>query len=286
MTHHTSLLGAHLSIAGGFDKAIERGQSIGCTAIQIFTKNNKSYKGKPIPSEAEEAFKQSVKASSIKWVVSHASYLINAGASDQTIAQRSTEGLIHELERCEQLGIPYLVIHPGSHTGAGEQVCIERIAENIDHVLKAVDGTSMILLETAAGQGTNVGYTFQHLAQIRSLCKEKKRVGICFDTCHIFSAGYDITTTEGYKETWNLFDTIIGRAHLKVIHLNDSMMPCASRKDRHENIGKGKIPLTTFSMIMNDPSLADIPKILETPSDDGITEYREEIKLLREMIKK
>jgi deoxyribonuclease IV len=281
---HDILIGAHLSISGGLDKAIERAESIGATALQIFTKNNKSYVGSALTQETIDLFKQAVARSSVKNIMVHSSYLINIGASNTEVEKRSLHALIHELERCEQLAIPYLVLHPGSHTGDGISAGIEKIARNLDAVFDHVSGSSMILLETAAGQGSNIGSTFEELAQIIEKVHHKKRVGICVDTCHIFAAGYDIAAPTGYEEYWKNFDAILGLPKLKAIHLNDSKMPCASFKDRHENIGKGHIPLTTFKLIMQDPRLASIPKVLETPSDDGITEYKEEIALLKKYV--
>ncbi len=266
------LIGAHMSIAGGLEKALIRGESVGCTAIQIFTKNNKAYFGKIITEQDVERFKKQWKESSIIYVMTHCSYLVNIGAKNKETEKKSIAALAHELERCEVLGIPHLVIHPGSHIGAGEEKCITQIAHNLDTVFKKAPDSSMILLETAAGQGTNVGYTFEQLRSIYDQCKEKDRLGICLDTCHAFAAGYDIATKEGYKKMWDDFKKIIGIRKLKAIHLNGSKMPCGSRRDRHENLGKGEIPLETFKWIMNDPSLTSIPKILETPSVDGITE--------------
>ena len=276
------LVGAHMSISGGFYKSVERGEAIGCTAIQIFTKNNRAYFGKKITKESVKEFNETLKKSSVKLVVTHSSYLINIGASNPETEKKSIDALQHELERCEILSIPYLVIHPGSHTGAGEQESIKKIAHNLDKIFDKTKGSTMILLETAAGQGTNVGYTFEHIKQIYDLCKNKKSVGVCFDTCHIFSAGYNINTPDGYKKVWKQFEKTIGYNTLKVIHLNDSKKECGSRRDRHQNIGKGKISLATFERIMNDPKLKTIPKILETP-DDSL--YEEEIALLKGMIK-
>jgi len=279
------LIGAHLSIAGGLHKAIERAEQIGAHAVQVFTKNNRSYFGKQLCHDDCIQFNKARAASSVRYVVVHSSYLINIGACKKEVEKKSVASLIHELERCQQLGIDHLVLHPGSHTGAGVEACIHRIASNIDHALCSVPGKTMILLETAAGQGTNVGFTFEHIRAIYDLCSQKHRVGVCFDTCHVFAAGYDISTSTGYKKTWAHFAETIGMNTLKLIHLNDSKMPCGSKKDRHENLGKGTIPLSTFELLINDPALQAIPKILETPSDDDITIYKKEIILLKEMYK-
>jgi deoxyribonuclease-4 len=279
------LIGAHISIAGGLYKAFDRGESIGCTAMQIFTKSNRSWFDKKLTEGEINAWKERWKSSTVKEVVVHSSYLINIGAKTPETEKNSVAALKDELHRCQSLGIPYLVLHPGSHVGAGEEKCIKQIAQNLDTVLESGDGTTSILLETMAGQGTNVGSTFEQIAQIRSLAEHKKNIGVCLDTCHIFSAGYNIASDEGYYETMKKFDDIVGLSLLKIIHLNDSKTPCNSHKDRHEALGQGSIPLTTFSLIMNDKRLASIPKILETPSDDDMQLYASEIKLLKKMIK-
>ncbi len=278
------LVGAHISIAGGFHKAIKRGEEIGCTAIQIFTKSARSWFAKKITREEIELFKKSWKASSIPSVVVHAGYLINIGSCKKSIERKSIKSLMEELQRCEMLGVTYLVLHPGASVGGEKEGCITRIAKNLDEVLETVNGKSKILLETMAGQGTNVGYTFEQLKKIRKLCKNKRRVGICFDTCHTFAAGYDISTPMGYKETMEHFDKVLGLGALKVIHINSSKRELESRKDRHENLGKGKIPLKTFELIMNDKWFFDVPKILETPIGGDV--YEKEIKTLKKMVKK
>lgn len=277
------LVGAHVSIAGGLHKAIKRGEGIGCTAIQIFTKSTRSWFAKKITKEEVELFKKAWKESSISSVIVHAGYLINIGSGKKSFEGKSVKSLTEELQRCEILGIPYLVLHPGASVGGEVEGCITRIAKNLDEVLEKVKGKSKILLETMAGQGTNVGYTFEQLKKIRKLCKNKRRVGICFDTCHIFAAGYDISTPKGYKETWDRFEKVLGLGLLKVIHINGSKRELGSRKDRHENLGKGKIPLKTFELIMNDKRFFNVPKILETPIGGEI--YGKEIKTLKKMIR-
>lgn len=279
------LLGAHVSIAGGMYKAFDRGEKIGCTAIQIFTKSGRSWFAKKLTTDEIEKFKERNKESTIKSVIAHSAYLINIGSKNSDTEKKSLKSLIQELERCKELGIPYLVLHPGSHLGAGEEECIKKISKNLDLALKSVKGKVMILLENVAGQGTNVGYTFEQLKEIRDLCKEKKRIGICLDTCHVFAAGYPINTEKGYKETIKKFEKTLGIRSLKAIHLNDSKDGLGEKKDRHANIGKGKIPLSTFRLIMNDPKLKNIPKILETPIKKDESEYIPEIKLLRKMVK-
>jgi len=277
------LVGAHISISDGFAKAIEYGEEIGCTAIQIFTKSSRSYSAKKITEEEIQAFKEAQKNSDIKCVVAHTAYIINIGSSKADTERKSVASLKEELSRCEQLGIPYLVLHPGSHLGAGEEKCIKKISKNLDIALAKSTGKTKILLETMSGQGTNIGYKFEQLKQIRDLCKHKKLIGVCFDTCHTYSAGYDFGTPQGYKETFKEFGKILGLTRLKAIHLNDSKTRLNSRKDRHENIGKGKIPPKAFELIMKDKRFAKIPKILETPVDEKLTQHKREIELLKKL---
>lgn len=283
MKENKTLLGAHITISKGLDKAIEIGQSIGCNAIQIFTKNNRIYFAKKLTKQEIEGFKQTQKNSEIKTVVAHTSYLINLCSTKEETEHKSIKSLKEELTRCEQLGIPYLVMHPGSHMKAGEEVGIEKIAQNLDVVLDSATGTTMVLLETMAGQGTNLGYKFEQLKEIRDLCKHKKLIGFCFDTCHVYSAGYDIGTKKGFTHTFEEFDRLLGIKNLKAIHLNDSKTEFNSRKDRHANIGKGKIPKLAFQLLMQDKRFKDIPKILETPTDADMGEYKKELKLLKKM---
>lgn len=277
------LLGAHLSTAGGPHSVFARAEQVGATAVQIFTKSNKSYFAKALTEEEIVNFAKEWETSSVREIVVHAAYLINLCSSNPEVEKKSRASLREEIVRCHQLGIKYLVLHPGSHTGAGMEVGIEKIAQNLSQIINESPGEVMVLLETAAGQGTNVGSTFEEIRAVYDACdtSAQKRVGVCLDTCHIFSAGYDISTTEQYTKMWEHFNDTIGRNLLKVIHLNDSKMPLNSRRDRHENLGKGTIPLEVLKLFATDPSLDGVPVILETPTEDGITEYREEIALLR-----
>lgn len=272
------LVGAHISGAQSLHLAFDRGESIGCTAMQIFTKSNRSWADKPLTQEQIENFITRWKTSSIESVITHASYLINIGSNKPDVEHKAVKALIDEVTRCQQLEIPYLVLHPGSHLGAGEEACIKQIAHNLDKVLDKCDGKTMILLETMAGQGTNIGNTFEQLAAIRSLSEHKNKIGFCLDTCHIFTAGYDLSNEENYKKIIKSFDEIIGLNNLKAIHLNDSKTACGSRVDRHESLGKGQISLKIFEYIMKDKRLADIPKILETPNPEL---YAQEITFLK-----
>jgi len=279
---HSLLLGAHMSIAGKMSLAIERGESIGCTAIQIFTKSNRQWHAKPLTDEETMSFKKAYKDSSIQSVITHAAYLINIGSPDKEIEKKSIHALEIELNRCADLTIPYLVLHPGSHGNTDEESCLARISANIDKILSATSDCT-ILLETMAGQGSSVGHTFEHLAQIIKHSKHKRRIGVCFDTCHAFVAGYDFRTEKTYDLMWEQFDKIIGINKLKAIHINDSQKDVGSRVDRHADIGKGKIGLKAFELLLNDPKLFDIPKVLETPKTD-LSDYKRNMETLIDLI--
>ena len=273
-----------MSIAGEICLAIERGESIGCTAIQIFTKSNRQWYAKTLDEVDVQAFKETWKQSSIQSIIVHASYLLNIGSSNADLEKKSLHALEIELNRCAELDVPYLVIHPGSHTNTDEETCLEQISKNIDKVLNKIPhGT--ILIETMAGQGSQVCYTFEQLAQIIKHSKHKKRIGVCFDTCHAFVAGYDFRTEKTYNLMWEQFDKIIGINKLKAIHINDSQKDLGSRVDRHMDVGKGKIGLKAFELLFNDPMLFDIPKILETPRTD-LADYRKNMDVLEELLSK
>ena len=275
------LVGSHISIAGGMYKAAQRALDVGGTTMQIFTKSNKSWFAKAITQEDAERFKEAVKEAGLKKIMAHTSYLINLAAKNPQVRNKSIKALIEELQRCEQLDIPYLVLHPGAHVGQGEEIGIQKIAQGLDEVFSTVRGTSKILLENAAGQGTTLGATFQELRAIYDACKQGERLGICIDTCHAYSAGFDIGTPSGYKAFWESFRKIIGTGLLKAIHLNDSKNARGAHLDRHEKLGEGNIPLKVFSWIVNDEHLVGIPKVLETPIDKDYMEYAGEIALLK-----
>ncbi len=257
-------LGAHLSTAGGVFTVFDRAEQVGADAVQIFTKSNKSYRAKPLEESVITKFKYLQKASRVSCVVTHAAYLINVASPTQATEEKSCESLKLELERCEQLEIPYLVLHPGSHTGSGINVGLAKIAENLDKVLLEVGGNTKILLETAAGQGTNLGATFEELKQIYDQISLQNRIGFCLDTCHVHAAGYALNSIDEYHAMMNHFDRIIGLSHLDVIHLNDSKMESGSRRDRHANLGTGTIPLEVIKALVNDDKLVNVPIILET----------------------
>lgn len=259
------LLGAHMSISGGLQNAIISGSSIGCTTIQLFTKSNRQWNAQPLTQEQIELFKETYKKYTVDPIVAHATYLINIASPDPKVMHASMKALAFELERCASLGIPYLVLHPGSYTSGDRQEGLQRIVNNLDEILEKTPQITMVLLETMAGQGSVLCSTFEDIAYILAHSKHKKRLGVCADTCHLFVAGYDLRTPVTYNQTWDQFDTIIGLEHLKVIHVNDSKKGLSSRVDRHEHIGKGELGLETFRLLFNDERFFDIPKILETP---------------------
>ncbi len=260
------LIGAHLSIQGGFFKAILRAEKIGATCLQIFTKSNRQWKAKPISHSDVEKFITQQENSQVKLVVAHASYLINLASNTNGVAHKSVIALADELKRCEILKIPYLILHPGNFNTEEKITALQKIAEQIDEAFNTSKTTSVtLLLETMAGQGSVVGSTFEEISTILKHIKHKKMIGVCVDTCHIFAAGYKFGTEKEYKELWQHFDNLIGLSKLKVFHMNDSKKEFGARVDRHEHIGKGMIPKKGFQLLMQDPKFKKIPKILETP---------------------
>jgi deoxyribonuclease-4 len=279
------LLGSHMSTAGGMAKAIERGESIGCTAIQVFVKGNTRWQFPPLKDDDIAAFRAGLERGNIKSVIAHAIYLVNLASDKQEFVRKSVDDLVDELTRCETLGIPGLVLLPVAHCGAGDDCGLAAIVAGLDEVFQATaDFKVQILLETTAGQGSCLGWQFSELAHIINNVRKPERLGICLDTCHVFAAGYDIRTEAGYKQLWADFDSVIGRDNLKAIHLNDSKQPCGSRKDRHHHIGQGEIGLEAFKFIMNDKSLRGIPMVLETEKDKEMTEDVKNMKLLRSLL--
>jgi deoxyribonuclease-4 len=265
------LLGAHMSISGGVFNAFTQGESVGCTTIQIFTKSSNQWRAKTLSDEELASYHKEQKRTGIKPVIAHDSYLINLGSPDATLVTRSREALLHEMERCEMMKIPYLVTHPGGHMGQGEEWGLKRIAESLDWLHERAEGFKVkIALEVTAGQGTSLGYKFEHLARIMEQTKEPSRVKACIDTCHLFAAGYDFRTKEGYEKTIAEMDRIIGLKCLVAIHLNDSKKDLGSRVDRHDHIGKGKIGEAAFGYFMRDKRFEKIPKLLETPKENDM----------------
>ena len=263
-------LGAHLSIAGGLPRAVDRAEASGCAALQIFTKSAGQWRAREIPPEEIALFRRRVRQTGIRPVVAHNSYLINLAAADPALRARSIEALCEELDRADALGLDALVMHPGSH--ASDEAGLDLIADALRGLLGARKRSRLrILLEHTAGQGTNLGHRFEHLATIIRAVGRTRRVGVCLDTCHLISAGYDITTPDGHRDTFDAFDRIVGLDRLKLFHLNDSKRPCGSRVDRHEHIGKGCLGNATFERILNDPRFGDLPMVIETPKEKDPT---------------
>ncbi|MEW6183758.1 MAG: deoxyribonuclease IV [Bacillota bacterium] len=280
------LLGAHMSIAGGVENAVLRGESIGCEAVQIFTKSPRQWRAKPLTAEDTARFKKVWEESEIQTVFAHTSYLINLGVSDEDLWFKSMAGFIEEIERCAALGLPYLVTHPGS-SEAGEETGLARVRLALDEVLKRTEESGVtVLLETTSGQGSNLGGRFEQLARIIGDSTYPGRIGVCLDTCHVFAAGYDLRTPAAFKETFDALDAIIGIDRLKAVHLNDSRGDLGSRVDRHEHIGKGKLGAGAFRLLLNDPRLRDLPMVLETPKGPELEEDIENLEVLRGLMDK
>lgn len=278
-------LGAHCSTSGGVYTAIERAQKIGATALQLFTRNNTQWISKPINDDEAKKFRELRQQVDLGQIVAHDSYLINLCATDKDVYKKSMKAFKDEIERCALLGIPYLNFHPGSHMGAGEDEGIKRIAESLNILHEQTKNVHvMSVLETTAGQGTAIGYTFEHLRAIIDLVENKQRIAVCVDTCHIFAAGYEIRTEHGWEKTFDSFDDIIGLNRLVAIHVNDSKKNLGSRVDRHEHIGAGFIGIFGFRNLMNDPRFKKIPKILETPKSADMHEDIDNMMKLRGLI--
>lgn len=279
---NNQLLGAHLSIAHGLSGALIEAENIGASACQIFVKNGRSWRSKPLAQNEIDAFIKTNQEVGPILTVAHASYLINIASTDEAVLTNSMNALADELTRCDQLHIPYLVLHPGSHKGAGAHAGCLKIAHSLNQLFSEKKYKTILLLETAAGQGTNVGSTFEELALIIKNIDKKERVGVCFDTCHVNSAGYQLFPEEEYQKTFAHLDAIIGFEQLKVFHLNNSKTEIGSKKDRHEKLLKGTMPPSFFQQLVNDERFFDIPKILETPIEiDYLKEYQDELKWLR-----
>jgi len=277
-------VGAHVSAAGGVENAIKNAVEIGANGFALFTKNQRQWFAKPLSEKNINKFKEYMQEHgfSADAILPHDSYLINLGHPEKEKREKSLKAFIDEARRVESLGLKYLNFHPGSHLRKiSEEECLDLISENINFAIKETD-FCIFVLETTAGQGSNLGYKFEHLAYIIDKVKDKERIGVCIDTAHIFAAGYDIRTKESYEETMKKFDEIIGFKYLKGMHINDSKAKFASRVDRHHSLGKGEIGLDAFKFIMQDKRIDNIPLILETIDPDI---WAEEIKLLRKLEK-
>lgn len=259
-------LGAHMSIAGGLPRAVDRAHASRCQALQIFTKSAGQWRARPLPPEETALFRRRIDETGIGPVVAHNSYLINLAAASPALRAQSIAALGEELDRAEALGLDGLVMHPGSYTTGTEEAGLRLIARGLAEVLAArPQARTMVLLEHTAGQGTNLGHRFEHLAAILAALDGSPRVGVCLDTCHLLAAGYDLCAPSGYDDTFRDFDRLVGLDRLRVFHLNDSKKPCGSRVDRHEHIGKGCLGPEPFRRLLRDPRFAGLPMLLETP---------------------
>lgn len=279
------LLGAHMSISGGVDKAVLRGHDLGCETIQIFTRSPRQWRPRALKEDEVLRFRKNQRETGIDPVVAHDCYLINLGSPDEDLWQKSLRVLVEEIGHCEALQIPYLVIHPGSHVGAGEEEGLRRIAQALDEARRqTADYHVLVLLEITAGQGTNLGYSFGQLSRLLELVRDDGWLGICFDTCHAFAAGYELRTREGYESTFRELDALIGLRRLKVVHLNDAKGDLGSRLDRHEHIGRGLLGLEPFRMLLNDERFEQLPMVLETPKEPDSDQDKENLRVLRSLI--
>jgi len=268
-----AILGAHLSIAGGYHKAVERAHRYGCDCVQLFTHNSNQWRAKPITSEEAEQFHNALVTLAVTHPQAHDSYLINLASPDPDLWRKSSDAFVMELSRAEALHIPYVVAHPGAYTSSSAAEGLRRIVQALDEI-RARTGklAARCLLETTAGQGTTLGWRFEHLAELLGGVQDPHWLGVCFDTCHVFAAGYPLKTSQQYHRTMKAFDRIVGLKWLKAFHLNDSRRELGSRIDRHEHIGRGKLGLAAFRHLLSDHRFAKIPMYLETPKgqEDGV----------------
>lgn len=276
-------LGAHQSIAGGMPEAVRRASETGCRVLQVFVKSSNRWIGKAIADEEAMLFRAAVRRAGLSSVVAHSSYLINAAAENPELREKSTLGLVDELRRCDRLGIPALILHPGARGAAALGEGVRRAASTLDEAFERHDARTRILLETAAGQGASLGSTFEELRDIIAASKHPRRLGICLDTCHVFAAGYDLRSPECFAATLDRFDRVIGLRRLQAIHVNDSRKELGSRVDRHEHIGQGMIGEAGFRNLMTEPRLREIPKFLETPKDEALDLDRKNLATLRRL---
>lgn len=277
--------GAHMSIAGGLEKAVERIMRVNGTALQIFSKNQRQWKSKPLEQKQIDAFLEACADWGNHPIAVHDSYLINLGSPKEDGVEKSVAAFAHELERAEQLNIPYVVMHPGAHLGSDAEEALERVAKNLDKALReSRTERVMVLLENTAGQGTTLGRSFAELAAIIQHSENADRLGVCIDTCHAYAAGYDIATEEGYNATFDEFETTVGMDRLKFMHVNDSKGGLGSHLDRHDHIGQGLLGEETFGRLVNDPRFIDLPMVLETPKGDDLSEDIKNLEVLHRLM--
>lgn len=293
-----AILGAHMSIAGGYAKAIERAETAGCNCLQIFTAAPQQWPHNPastgprphaLDRRQVQLFRQAFAASQLSHLLAHSTYLINLATPDEALWEKSIEALVVELQRADQLGIPYVVLHPGSYTSSSEPEGLQRIVTALNRVARRTKRLDCrCLLETTAGQGSNLGWQFEQLAAIREGLNDSDSAGICVDTCHVFAAGYPLASRRDYLATIRQLDRIVGLEHVKAIHLNDSKCPLGSRKDRHENIGEGELGLEPFRHLLNDRRFRKLPMYLETPKGerDGEDLDCRNLRVLRDLLER
>jgi deoxyribonuclease-4 len=278
------LFGAHMSIAGGYEKALLAAQAHQCRAVQLFTKSSNQWKAKELTAEEIRTFRRTLRQTGLKQTLAHDCYLINLASPEEQLYRRSLEAFVVELQRAEALGLRYLVTHPGSPTDGDEQAGLARVARALDEVHQRCPGFRVqILLETTAGQGNSLGHRFEHLARIRELVAEPERVGVCLDTCHVFAAGYALAPEKEYRATLREFDRVIGLKRLRAFHVNDSLKPQGSRVDRHAHLGQGCLGLEPFRLLVNDPRFRNRPMILETPKENDMDAVN--LRTLRELVR-
>ncbi len=279
---HGDLLGAHISTKGGLHTAFERATEIDASTIALFAKNSNQWKGKAMSDDDIAVF---ASKRTLQPVLTHASYLINLATTNPEFHRKSIDAMIDELDRAERLGLHAVVLHPGAHLGAGPDAGIEQIARSLDQIHAAIPGHKAVtLLETAAGQGSCLGCTFEELGRILALVDDKNRVGVCFDTCHVFASGYELRNRDDYERTMDGLESFVGIANVGAFHLNDSKKPLGSRVDRHEHIGEGEIGTGAFEFLLNDPRFRGIPKLLETPKTVEHESDRKNLRLLRSLL--
>ncbi|MEZ6088571.1 MAG: deoxyribonuclease IV [Pirellulaceae bacterium] len=259
-------LGAHMSIAGGLEKAVERAKQAGCSVVQIFTKNNNQWRAKPLTDEGIELWRNALVEYAITDPIAHASYLINLASPNDELYRKSIDALVVEWQRAEQLGLDGLVVHPGAHTDSTESEGLARIGDAVREVIDRVEPKACrLLLENTAGQGSCLGHSILHLSIMLQAIDNPAAVGICFDTCHALASGYDLTTDEGFDELVSAIESELPSSAIRALHLNDSKKPCGSRVDRHEHIGRGYVTLDGFRRVLKHPFFRDCPMYLETP---------------------
>jgi deoxyribonuclease-4 len=281
--------GAHMSIAGGHHNALLAASEYRCDTVQLFTKNSNQWQAKEIGQEEARLFRRTLRRARLRYPMAHSSYLLNLASPDVALYRRSIAALLVENSRAEQLGLRYLVIHPGCHMQSGEDAGLVQIARALDEVHERSPGFRVqILLETTAGQGTSLGHRFEHLARILQLVKDSKRLGVCFDTCHVFAAGYPLSPQREYRATIRAFEKTVGLSKLRAFHLNDSKKECGTRVDRHAHIGQGFVGMESFRLLVNDARFRGRPMVLETPKEDGENGDmdRVNLRLLRKLLAK